>query len=255
MNQNLKPNERELIKLVKYFRKKADQLIQSGTLSPEHEQLGIACEKLTNQVYTHAQIRDQITEKRDRLKSIIKDNATCPKCNHSSHLKLVGVSKTEKGWKSNKYKCRRCNIEFVWGKPNNPWDMVIFLEDYLQDLEKNVNNEELPEAVRQESAHAITQLQASMAQLKPVLEGSDLEMADLEKTELEMTKMIHQFTSYLQIEKIKMNMWQDPVEQAREEQELAEEDAAEAALNPIEPETAPESDSALADEENKEEEK
>jgi hypothetical protein len=212
MQQSLKSNERELIKLIKFFRKRADQLIQEGQLSEEHQQLGIACEKLTSQIFNHASIREQVTAKRDKLRQLIKDNAACPKCQQSNQLKLVGSARHEKGWKSNKYKCRRCNIEFVWGKPNNPWDMVTFLEQYIGEMEENVQNENLPEEIRQQSALVIEQLQHSLAQLKPVLEGSDQEMADLETTEVEMSKMIHQFTNYLLIEKIKLNTWQDPSE-------------------------------------------
>lgn len=212
MHQSLKTNERELIKLIKFFRKRADQLIQEGQLSEEHQQLGVACEKLTTQILNHANLREQVTAKRDKLRQLIKDNASCPKCKQSNQLKLVGSGRHEKGWKSNKYKCRRCNIEFLWGKPNNPWDMVVFLEQYIEEMQENVDNESLPEEIRRQSGLVISQLQQSLAQLKPVLDGSDQEMADLETTEVEMSKMIHQFTNYLQIEKIKLNTWQAPGE-------------------------------------------
>jgi hypothetical protein len=210
MHQSLKPNERELIKLIKFFRKRAQQLIQQGQLSEEHQQLGTACDKLTDQIFNHARLREQVTEKRNKLSQLIKDNAACPKCHQSNQLKLVGTARHEKGWKSNKYKCRRCNIEFLWAKPNNPWDMVAFLEQYIGEMEDNVRNESLPAEIRSQSSQVIDQLQDSLAQLKPVLAGSDQEMADLETTEVEMSKMIHQFTNYLQIEKIKLNTWQDP---------------------------------------------
>jgi len=210
MNRYLNQNEQELIKLIKFFSKRAEQLVQEGALSEEHQELSTACQKLTDQIYRHAAAREQITQKREKLKTIIKDNASCPKCQQSSYLKFSGTTRTEKGWKANKYKCRRCNIEFVWSKPNNPWDMVIFLEQYVQEMEANTQNEALPAEVRQQSEQVIEQLQVSLAQLKPVLEGSDQEMADLEKTELEMSKMVHQFKSYLLIEKIKLNTWQDP---------------------------------------------
>jgi len=210
MNSYLNQNEQELLKLIKFFSKRAEQLILNGTLSEEHQELRAACQKLTDQVYRHAAAREQITQKREKLKTIIKDNAICPKCQLNAHLKLLGATRTEKGWKSNKYKCRRCNIEFVWGKPNNPWDMVIFLEQYILEMEANTQNEALPIEVRQQSARVIEQLHVSLAQLKPVLAGSDQELADLETTEVEMSKMIHQFKNYLLIEKIKLNTWQDP---------------------------------------------
>ena len=210
MNRYLNQNEQELIKLIKFFSKRAAQLIQDGALSEEHQELSTACQRLTDQVYRHAAAREQITQKREKLKAIIKDNAICPKCQLSSHLKLLGATHTEQGWKSNKYKCRRCNIEFVWTKPNNPWDMVTFLENYILEMEANTHNEALPHEIRQQSAQVIEQLQVSLDQLKPVLAGSDQELADLETTELEMSKMVHQFKNYLLIEKIKLDTWQDP---------------------------------------------
>ena len=212
MNQNLKPNERELIKLIKFFQKRADLLIQEGHLSEEHQQLGLACEKLTNQIYTHAQARASITEKREKLKTIIRDNAHCPKCHQSSHLKLTGTTKNPQGWKSNKYKCRRCNLGFSWTKPNNPWDMVLFLENYMQELTLTLQNENTLPEVSQQTTQVLAQLQQSLAQLKPVLDNSDQEFADLETAEVEMSKMIHEFRNYLLIEKIKLNTWQNTPE-------------------------------------------
>ena len=212
MNQQLKQNERELIKLIKFFQKRAEVLIQTGALSEEHEQLGVACEKLTTQIYTHAQVREQITQKREKLKTIIRDNAQCPKCQQQSHLKLIGSTKNEQGWKNNKYKCRRCNLEFTWNKPNNPWDMVLFLEQYLLEISQNAQNESLSPEVREQSAQVQAQLLQSLAQLKPILASSDQEYADLEASEVEMSKMIHEFRNYLLIEKIKLDTWQNPAE-------------------------------------------
>lgn len=210
MNQKLKPTERELIKLIKFFQKRADSLIQEGQLSTEHEQLGVACEKLTAQIYAHAQVREKITEKREKLKSIINDNAQCPKCAQKTHLKLTGTAKHEKGWKGNKYKCRRCNVEFAWNKPNNPWDMVLFLDTYMQDLNLTLADGNAEPAVREQATQVLAQLQQSLDQLKPVLETSGQEYADLETAEVEMSKMVHEFRNYLLIEKIKLNAWQNP---------------------------------------------
>jgi hypothetical protein len=212
MNQNLKPNERELIKLIKFFQKRADLLIKEGQLSEENRQLGVACEKLTNQIYAHAQARESITVKREKLKNIIQDNAECPKCHQKSHLKLVGTARHAQGWKSNKYKCRRCNIEFVWNKPNNPWDMVLFLDSYMQELTQTIEDENSVPEVQEQATQVLAQLHQSLAQLKPVLDTSDQEFADLETAELEMSKMIHEFRNYLLIEKIKLDTWQNPLE-------------------------------------------
>ena len=212
MTPNLKPTERELIKLIRFFRKKADLLIQAGELSEEHRQLGVACQKLTDQVYAHAQVRESITQKREKLKHIIHDNALCPRCHQGSHLKLTGTTKHEKGWKSNKYRCRKCNLEFVWSKPNNPWDMVVFLEQYRQEMAQNVHDENLPAEVREQSNQVLAQLQQSLSQLKPILTQADQEYSDLETAELEMSRMVHEFRNYLLIEKIKLDTWQNPDE-------------------------------------------
>jgi len=48
MNQNLKENERELIKLVNFFRKRAEKLIKKGKLSEEHKQVINACEPIAS---------------------------------------------------------------------------------------------------------------------------------------------------------------------------------------------------------------
>ena len=91
--------------------------------------------------------------------------------------------------------------------------MVIFLEQYIGEMENNVQNERLSAEIRQQSASIIHQVQQSLDQLKPVLAASDQEMNDLQSTEVEMSQMIHQFTNYLLIEKIRLNTWQDPREQ------------------------------------------
>ena len=101
-------------------------------------------------------------------------------------------------------------MEFPWNKPNNPWDMVLFLNSYMQDLTLTLEDENSVPEVREQATQVLAQLQQSLAQLKPVLDTSDQEYADLETAELEMSKMIHEFRNYLLIEKIKLDTWQDP---------------------------------------------
>ena len=105
MGPNLKENERELIKLINFFRKRAEILIKTDKLDAEYIKLIEACEKLVGQLAAHAEHRAEILLQRETLKNIIKDNAACPKCQKSNQLKLIGVDKNDKGWKSNKYKC------------------------------------------------------------------------------------------------------------------------------------------------------
>ncbi len=70
-------------------------------------------------------------QQHENLKKIVRDNAECPKCKRSDQLKPKGLDPNEKGWKMNRYRCRRCNIAFTWNRPNNPWDMLEFVEDML----------------------------------------------------------------------------------------------------------------------------
>ncbi|MCC9135035.1 hypothetical protein ACFSKU_18920 [Pontibacter silvestris] len=205
MNQPaLKQNERELIKLIRFFSKRAGQLMQTGELSAEHSQLTEACQNLETQLYNHANNRSAILDKRERLENIIDDNAACPKCTKADMLKRTGSTTTEHGWKINTYKCRRCNTSFTWNKPNNPWHMVEFLEMYIAELQQSLLTEENAE-LRKHVEAAIVQLNDSLNRLRPVLEISNEEVVALHQKEQEMDKLIHQFKNYLQIEKIKIN--------------------------------------------------
>ncbi len=202
MSKNLNDKERELVKLVNFFKKRADQLIKEKQLDEEHAQLIQACDKVVETLDAHAANRAEILSQRESLASIVKDNATCPKCHKNTHIKFLGIDKHEKGWKSNKYKCRRCNIEFVWNAPNNPWDMVPFIETVIADMTLKIQNE--PEEVKVQSIQAIALMQQNIEKLKPVIEASDKDYEELQMKEVELEKMILEFTKHLMIEKIKM---------------------------------------------------
>ena len=210
--KNLKPTERELIKLTNFFKKRAEELILLGNLNEEEQQVTQACENLTESLYKHAENREAVLEKRRQLGAIVKDNATCPKCEQAAFLKFNGVATSEQGWKSNKYKCRKCNITFTWNRPNNPWDLVPYLKLVITELDQTSVNEAMPPQTREHAAYNRDMMIENLARLEPVLQASDQELADMEERELEMSKLIHQFTNYLLIEKIKMNKWVDPTE-------------------------------------------
>src|SRR4051812_23285889 len=142
MNPNLKPEERDLYKLVSYFKKRAEILIIENRLDEEYRQMLDTCDKLTEQLDLHAKNRAAVLAEREQLKNIIKDNARCPKCESNANLKMIGVDKNEQGWKSNKYKCRRCNITFVWNAPNNPWDMIPYVESFIMQMEHKLSSEQ-----------------------------------------------------------------------------------------------------------------
>lgn len=208
-NTALKANERELIKLIRFFSKRATLLMEAGELSQEHEQLTAACQNLENQLYKHAENRSAILDKRERLEKIIEDNAHCPKCSKADMLKKNGVATNEHGWKCNTYRCRRCTTTFTWAKPNNPWHMAEFLEMYIQELEQDLLTQPNQE-LRQHTEAAIPQLQDSLYKLRPVLQTSDEEVEALATKEKEMDRLIHQFKNYLMIEKIKMDTYEEP---------------------------------------------
>ncbi|MFY9309888.1 MAG: hypothetical protein WAQ28_12645 [Bacteroidia bacterium] len=203
MQQNLKPEEREVIKLVSFFRKKAEKLMEEKKLPEEYGQLLETSDKLVEQINIHAKNRETILNERTQLQSMIKENAQCPKCSKNDKLKRTGTDKSPQGWKSNKYKCRGCNIEFVWNAPNNPWDMIPYVEHFVEQLKSKLQNEP-DEFTRTQTQAVIQQMEANIAKLKPVVEASDLDLADLETREKEMAEVVHKFKKHLMIEKIRI---------------------------------------------------
>lgn len=208
MNKALKANERELIKLTRFFSKRAEQLTVDGELSEDQRKLTEACENLEKQLLQHAENRVAILDKRARLEKLIEDKAQCPKCSKADMLKQQAVTTNEHGWKLNTYRCRRCNTSFTWNRPNNPWHMMAFLELYIKELEGSLQADMEP-SLRQQTEVAIPQLQESLFRLRPVLQDSDDEMEALTEKEREMDKLIHQFKNYLLIEKIKLDTYQE----------------------------------------------
>lgn len=208
MNKALKANERELIKLIRFFSKRAEQLTASEELSEDQRQLTQACQNLEKQLLQHAENRVAIMDKRARLEKLIEDNAQCPKCHKADMLKQQAVTTNEHGWKLNTYRCRRCNTSFTWNRPNNPWHMMEFMELYIKELEESLEAG-LEPSIRQQTEAAIPQLQDSLYRLRPVLQDSDEEVQALTEKEREMDKLIHQFKNYLLIEKIKLDTYQE----------------------------------------------
>jgi hypothetical protein len=209
MSQLLKDNEKELIKLVGFFKKQAEKRKLEEQQDADYDQLIATCDKLVEQMHIHARNREIILAEREQLKNLVKDNAECPKCGKANQLKVSGMDKSEEGWKSNKYKCRRCNIEFVWSRPNNPWDMIPYVEKFVEGLETKVNDESTDVETRFNGMATIAQMRESLSKLKPVVEASDLDMQDLEAREKDMAKMVHEFKNHLMIEKIKLDTWKE----------------------------------------------
>ncbi|MBA9078613.1 MULTISPECIES: hypothetical protein [Rufibacter] len=204
MRQNLTENEREVIKLINFFKKRGERLAEEGSLTQEHEDLNAACERLTEKIYRHADFRQQVLEKHQTLKGIIEDNAQCPTCGKADMLKKVSVVSNELGWKMNRYKCRRDNIEFTWNRPNNPWDMIPFLEVCLQELDANIASAEMDGALKDRAQEARDHMAVSLEQLRAAILSADTEKAQMEEQDKEMARMLHEFKKYLMIEKIKL---------------------------------------------------
>ncbi|HWY10881.1 MAG TPA: hypothetical protein VN026_06140 [Bacteroidia bacterium] len=203
MEQNLKQEEREVIKLIGFFKKRAEQMLEEKKLPEEYRQLIETADKLVDQINLHAHKRETVLSEREQLQNLVRDNAQCPKCASNEKLKLIGTDKNEQGWKSNKYKCRNCNIEFVWNAPNNPWDMIPYVEHIINKL-RNDTKAELQDNDRKSIEAAIAQMEDNLAKLKPIIEASDLDMADLETRDKEMEELVHKFKKHLMIEKIRM---------------------------------------------------
>jgi len=204
MEQNLKPEERELVKLVQYFKKRAQILITENKLEEDYRQMLETCDKLTEQLFLHAKNRETIIAEREQLEGMIRDNAKCPKCTSNEMLKVIGFETSSQGWKSNRYKCRRCNIAFVWNTPNNPWDMIPYVEKFIKDTEEKIAGLDATDQTLEPTIKGLEGMKANLAVLKPVAEASDLDMKDLEERELQMADMVRKFKKHLMIEKIKM---------------------------------------------------
>lgn len=204
MNQDLKPEERELVKLVQYFKKRAEKQIAEHKLDDEYRQMLDTCDKLVEQLYLHAENRSTVMAEREQLQGMIKDNAKCPKCDSNELLKVIGFDTNPQGWKSNKYKCRRCNIAFVWTTPNNPWDMIPYVKKFVTDMEEKISTGLETDPEIQATRAGLEQMKANLARLEPVVEASDLGLKELEEREAHMSDMVHKFKKHLLIEKIKM---------------------------------------------------
>lgn len=209
MNKHFKPNERELVKVATFFKKQSKKLIAEGKLGEENKSVEEAVDRFIEHLHQHAHTRAFIMEQREYLRKLVRDNAQCPQCHSSNMLKLAGTEKNEKGWKSNRYKCRKCNIYFTWNMPNNPWDMIEYIEEMLQTLRATKENESIADGEKEEALATISHLEGNLGKLKPVIDAHDQEYRELEARDTEMDKLIHEFKNSLLIEKIKMDTWEN----------------------------------------------
>jgi hypothetical protein len=204
MNKNFNQNERDVAKLAAFFKKESIRLMEAGRLSEDHKKVQEAVDQFLTHLNNHADMRVSLLEQREYLSKLVKDNAVCPKCRSSEKLKIIGTEKSEKGWKSNRYKCRRCNIAFTWNLPNNPWHMI----EYIESMLERPKGESRTDTVGEEH-QAMAGLQANLDKLKPVIEAHDKSYEELKARESEMERLLHEFRNSLMIEKIKMDTWEN----------------------------------------------
>lgn len=209
MNPNFKNNERELVKIATYFKKESKRLIEEGKLGEEHKKVEEAVDRFIEHITHHADTRQSILDQRETLSKLVKDDASCPTCNKKDMLKLVGTEANEKNWKSNRYRCRRCNIEFTWNRPNNPWDMLEYIQAVLDMMRLRQNDPNIADEEKEQIAGAIESMEGNVARLKPVIDAHNIEYDALQKREEEMEKLVHEFKNTLMIEKIKMDTWEN----------------------------------------------
>jgi hypothetical protein len=209
MNTNFKANERELVKLATFFKKESRRLIEEGKLGEESVKVEEAVDKFIDHMSRHADARAFILDQREQLKSLVKDDAECPTCKKRDMIKIVGTEKSEQGWISNRYRCRRCNIEFTWNRPNNPWDMIQYIEAVMAMLKKKTESTAVTELERQQILQSIPNMEANLGRLKPVIEAHDKEYNEWLARETEMEKLIHEFKNSLMIERIKLDTWEN----------------------------------------------
>jgi hypothetical protein len=209
MNKHFKANERELVKVATFFKRQSKKLIEEGKLGEEHKKVSESVDRFVEHMNDHANARAFILEQREQLQKLVKDNPECPSCHKKDMLKLVGTEKNDKGWKSNRYKCRRCNIEFTWNLPNNPWDMLQYIDEVLQVMRLKSNDPATSAEEKEQIAVAMANMEANLEKLKPVIDAHNQEYAALQTREEEMEKLIHEFKNSLLIEKIKMDTWEN----------------------------------------------
>jgi hypothetical protein len=209
MNKHFKANERELVKVATFFKRKSKKLIDEGKLGEEHVKVSEAVDRFIEQMGQHADTRALILEQRESLRKIVKDNAVCPRCHTGDKLRFSGTDKNDKGWKSNRYRCRKCNIDFTWNRPNNPWDMIKYIEEMITILRLKLEDPTVADLEKDQIGQGLINMEENLGRLKPVIEAHDSEYNAILSRDTEMEKLIHEFKNSLLIERIKMDTWEN----------------------------------------------
>ena len=196
-----------MAKLAGFFKKQSIKLMEQGMLGEEHKKVQEAVDHFLNHMEGHANARASILDQREYLNKLVKDNARCPKCVGNEKLKVVGTEKNEKGWKSNRYKCRKCNIEFTWSLPNNPWHMIEYIQEMLTRMREKADDTATADDIKMQTLVTIGHLVSNLSKLRPAIEAHDREYDKLKARERDMERLMHEFKNSLSIERIKMDTW------------------------------------------------
>lgn len=209
MNKHFKSNERELVKVASFFKRQSRKLIDAGKLGEEHSKIGEAVDRFIEQMEAHANSRADILAQRESLRKLVKDNAVCPRCHTGDKLRHVRTDKNEKGWLSNRYRCRKCNVEFTWNRPNNPWDMIKYIQEVIDLLVTKLADPAVSEAEKEQIRPGLENMRDNLDKLKPVIDAHDAEYDAIQARDSEMEQHIHEFKNALMIERIKMDSWEN----------------------------------------------
>jgi hypothetical protein len=209
MNRNYKASERELVKVATFFKKQSKKLIAEKKISEDNAKVEEAVDRFIEHLEQHANTRALLADQREQLKKLVKDDAECPQCHSRDKLKFVGIDQNEKGWKSNRYKCRKCNIEFTWNRPNNPWDMVFYIEEVMRSMQEKLDNPATQPGERGQIGSVMVNMRSNLDRLKPVIDAHMQDFNQFQIREEEMEKLVHEMKNSLLIERIKMDTWEN----------------------------------------------
>jgi hypothetical protein len=118
-------------------------------------------------------------------------------------LKYIGEDNSEE-WKCNKYKCRRCNITFVWNRPNNPWDLLKFVQKLKEQVQLQLGIAEAGGYPVSTMQPMLDNLNAQMNSLSVAIDHIDGLYRDMTEKDHAMGKLVKEFKKFLMIEKIKL---------------------------------------------------
>ena len=80
--------------------------------------------------------------------------------------------------------------------------MIPFLESLIEQLD---NHPEV--STPEEKEQSLAAIRENLTKIKNVIYLADSEYEEFQRKDLEMSRLVHEFANFLQIEKIKLNVW------------------------------------------------